>query len=88
MGLPVTGEADDITLNVLNFTFSVQERLQAAGFDPGPIDGRLGLQTKKALRHYQQAHGLPITGELDEATRRSLNLETELPIGRDVLKKA
>jgi|RhiMetdeSRZDD1v2_1073273.scaffolds.fasta_scaffold62208_5 hypothetical protein len=42
----------------------VQERLQAAGFSPGPLDGWLGLQTRAALRHYQQRKGLPVTGTL------------------------
>jgi hypothetical protein len=27
-----------------------QDRLQAAGFDPGPLDGVLGARTKEALR--------------------------------------
>lgn len=75
MGLLVTGDIDEDTRIALGFTFQVQEQLKNAGFDPGPIDGRLGLQTKRALRHFQNAHGLPITGELDEETRRSLNLD-------------
>jgi peptidoglycan hydrolase-like protein with peptidoglycan-binding domain len=35
-----------------------QERLKAAGFDPGPIDGILGLQTKSALEKYRSSHKL------------------------------
>jgi peptidoglycan hydrolase-like protein with peptidoglycan-binding domain len=50
----------------------VQERLKAAGFDPGPLDGWLGARTKEALRRYQASQGLPATGELDEATRQVL----------------
>ena|ERR671918_593340 len=30
-----------------------QQALKAEGFDPGPIDGRLGPQTKAALSEYQ-----------------------------------
>jgi Putative peptidoglycan binding domain len=52
----------------------VQERLQAAGFSPGPLDGRLGLQTRAALRHYQQRKGLPVTGTLDPQTLKALRL--------------
>jgi Putative peptidoglycan binding domain len=52
----------------------VQERLQAAGFSPGPLDGRLGLQTRAALRHYQQRQGLPITDTLDPQTLKALRL--------------
>ena len=33
-----------------------QERLKAAGFDPGPIDGVLGPQTKTALEKYRSSH--------------------------------
>jgi peptidoglycan hydrolase-like protein with peptidoglycan-binding domain len=33
-----------------------QERLKAAGFDPGPIDGKLGPQTKAALEKYRSSH--------------------------------
>lgn len=49
-----------------------QELLQAAGFDPGAIDGILGPRTREALRRYQAHHGLPTTGVLDEATRQHL----------------
>jgi hypothetical protein len=58
-----------------------QERLKDAGFDPGPIDGRLGNQTRVAIREYQKAHGLPPTGQLDESTRELLMVQKtpELP---------
>jgi peptidoglycan hydrolase-like protein with peptidoglycan-binding domain len=57
----------------------VQERLKEFGFDPGPIDGVLHPQTEAAIREYQERHGLPVSGALDEATRRSL--QVELPTG-------
>ena len=49
-----------------------QEQLKAAGFDPGSIDGVLGPRTREALRRYQASQGLPVTGQLDEATRQAL----------------
>ena len=52
----------------------VQERLRSAGYHPGAADGVPGPQTVAALRHYQTAQGLPVTGFLDEATRKSLGL--------------
>jgi hypothetical protein len=52
-----------------------QERLAAQGFDPGPLDGRMGAKTQAALRQFQRAHGLPMTGKLDEATRTALGRE-------------
>ena len=39
-----------------------QERLKAAGFDPGPIDGILGPQTKTALEKYRSSHKLTHSG--------------------------
>ena len=35
-----------------------QERLKAAGFDPGPIDGILGPKTKSALEKYRSSNKL------------------------------
>jgi ankyrin repeat protein len=52
-----------------------QKRLQAAGFDPGPIDGQLGPRTQAALRRYQTIYGLPATGKLDDATRKAVGVE-------------
>ena len=52
-----------------------QERLKAAGFDPGPVDGMLDARTQAALRQYQRHQGLPVTGALDAATRKALAIE-------------
>lgn len=52
----------------------VQERLQAAGFSPGSLDGRLGPQTRAALRQYQQHKGLQVTGALDARTLKALRI--------------
>ena len=50
----------------------VQWQLREAGFEPGQVDGKLGTQTRLALRQYQTQKGLPPTGELDNATSRAL----------------
>jgi hypothetical protein len=52
-----------------------QQSLQAAGFYAGTIDGILGPQTRTAIREYQARHGLPTTGRLDAATRKSLDVQ-------------
>ena len=52
-----------------------QERLKEAGFNPGPVDGQLGAQTKEAIKEYQKAQGLPQTGQLDEPTRDLLMVQ-------------
>jgi Putative peptidoglycan binding domain len=51
-----------------------QKILQETGFYTGAIDGILGPNTKAALHAYQAKHGLPKTGELDEATRKALGV--------------
>jgi peptidoglycan hydrolase-like protein with peptidoglycan-binding domain len=51
---------------------AAQEKLNAAGFEAGPVDGILGPRTKRALIWYQSVNGLELTGELDRATRERL----------------
>jgi len=40
----------------------VQARLKALGFAVGPVDGRLGTKTRKAINAYLTQRGLPPTG--------------------------
>ena len=46
----------------------VQLALQRAGFDPGPIDGKMGRRTRAALRAFQQAQGLSADGRIGPQT--------------------
>ncbi|NFV80454.1 peptidoglycan-binding domain-containing protein [Magnetospirillum aberrantis] len=41
-----------------------QRELTALGYDPGPIDGRMGPMTRKALTAFQTDKGLPADGQL------------------------
>jgi peptidoglycan hydrolase-like protein with peptidoglycan-binding domain len=41
---------------------ALQRGLTRAGFDAGTPDGVLGPQTEGAIRAYQRANGLPVTG--------------------------
>ncbi|HXH08390.1 MAG TPA: peptidoglycan-binding protein [Alphaproteobacteria bacterium] len=59
-----------------------QERLKAAGFNPGFSDGVLGPRTREALRRYQASQGLPTTGLLDEPTQQALLGTDRPPIGQ------
>lgn len=52
---------------------SVQQALKDKGYDPGPIDGVLGSQTKAALQKYQGDNGLPV-GNLNIKTLESLGV--------------
>ena len=49
-----------------------QQALKDAGHDPGSIDGVMGARTSAALKAYQQKQGLPVTGQLDDATAAKL----------------
>jgi lipoprotein-anchoring transpeptidase ErfK/SrfK len=50
-----------------------QVLLDRHGFTTGVIDGRSGAPFAKALRGFQTAKGLPVTGKLDTETLRALN---------------
>jgi len=52
--------------------FHAQVLLSAAGFSPGVIDGKKGQSLTEALRGFQEAKGLEITGKLDGPTRQAL----------------
>lgn len=47
-----------------SYTRAVQEALLAQGFDPGPVDGAIGPQTRSAIRDYQSRSGMPVDGEV------------------------
>ena len=53
-------------------TMQLQVVLDRQGFGPGVIDGRDGLSTVNALKGFQEANRLEVTGKLDAATRGAL----------------
>ena len=54
----------------------IQRALSALGFDPGPADGLFGRGTRAAIRDWQAAGRLPVTGHLN-ADAVKLLLATE-----------
>lgn len=52
--------------------FHAQVLLDRAGFTPGVIDGKKGWSLTQAIKGFQQAKGLRVTGELDYPTRVAL----------------
>lgn len=46
----------------------VETRLAQAGFDPGRIDGRFDETSRRAIRRFQQAQGLAVTGYVTQGT--------------------
>ena len=52
--------------------FHAQVLLDVAGFSPGTIDGRAGSSQTEAIRGFQEANGLTVTGKLDSETKQAL----------------
>ena len=59
--------ADDIV-------FGVQTKLKQLGYYNGVIDGQMGSQTAAAIRRFQIAQRLKVTGELNSQTLRRLGI--------------
>ncbi len=58
--------------------------LDRFGFTPGIIDGKDGISTRNAVRGFQEAKGLPITGQLDNATKQALAPWSVIPATRQI----
>jgi lipoprotein-anchoring transpeptidase ErfK/SrfK len=58
--------------------------LDRLGFTPGVIDGKMGMSTVNAIKGFQEARGLQITGELDEPTVQALAEWQRIPATRVV----
>jgi peptidoglycan hydrolase-like protein with peptidoglycan-binding domain len=46
----------------------VQTALNNAGFDVGQVDGKMGRQTREAIKSFQKAHNLPADGKVGRGT--------------------
>ena len=46
--------------------------LDRLGFSPGVIDGKEGMSTTLAIKGFQEANGLKVTGQMDDATKQAL----------------
>ena len=53
---------------------SVQQALNDKGYNAGAADGRWGPTTRDAVRRFQQASGLPQSGELEPSTLSALGV--------------
>src|SRR5262245_55639321 len=53
---------------------NVKEALKMKGIDPGPINGTLDSKAQQALRQFQKANDLPVTGAVDQLTALKLGV--------------
>lgn len=60
-----------------------QVLLDVAGFPAGVIDGKKGMSFSAALKGFQEARGLKVTGKYDDATRQALT-QTSREATRDL----
>lgn len=61
--------AEENQLGLAAVTFLlVEQRLNALGLQPGPVDGRLTGESREAIRKYQRSRDLPVTGYLSRET--------------------
>ncbi|MBI3323282.1 MAG: peptidoglycan-binding protein [Candidatus Omnitrophica bacterium] len=56
-----------------------QLALASAGFYQGPVDGKAGPKTLRAIREFQQAQGLKVDGIVGSSTRQALAKYLEEP---------
>ena len=70
--LPTTLRADETVL-------ATQKKLAGLGYYKGEADGQTGSQTSAAIRRYQIAQNLKVTGELNRQTLDQLGIKGSTP---------
>lgn len=60
--------------NEASLVAQVQRRLASAGYYNGAIDGVAGSGTRRAVRAYERAHGLPVDGVIDSQLLATMGL--------------
>jgi hypothetical protein len=58
-----------------NLTVSVQSELAQRGYYRGAIDGAIGSGSRQAIRAFQAAQGLPVTGRIDPKLLKALGIK-------------
>ena len=78
----LTGKPDPATQGPSSaMTEDVQRALLAAGYSPGPIDGRYGPLTGGAIRAYQHDNNLAQDGQLSQALLERLQTKPAATTG-------
>lgn len=72
---PDAGSQRDRSANVSpDDVRKAQQALRANGHNPGTASGVMDSQTQQALRDFQKANNLPVTGVLDQQTAQKLGV--------------
>jgi tol-pal system protein YbgF len=66
----------------------VQTRLETLGMKPGRLDGILGSRTIGAIKRYEEANGLPQTGNIDREIMGRLRQEKPISQAESASRKA
>ncbi len=69
---------DSFTSRPAQNILEAQIALARRAISPGSIDGVIGSQTRSAFRAFQRSENLPVSGELDAATKTKLLLDAPL----------
>ena len=59
----------------------IQQALKNAGFYQGPVDGKLGAQTREAIKAFQRANGLRADGVVGRGTWEKLRPYLNVVVG-------
>lgn len=81
---PVSNNTSQVADSEDRPIMQAQVVLDRRGFGPGVIDGAMGPSTRNALEGFQEANGLDVTGELDDATKEALSQWERIPATRVV----
>ncbi len=58
-----------------NRLIKLQEELALLGYEPGPVDGKIGKKSRAAIKSYQIDNGLNVNGNPTEETLKKLGIE-------------
>jgi lipoprotein-anchoring transpeptidase ErfK/SrfK len=72
---PAAGNGGQVQAPAEPDVLAAQVMLDRAGFSPGEIDGRAGVNLQRALAAFQRSRSLPISGRTDEPTAKRLTEE-------------
>lgn len=72
----VADELDMSEMSVRDLIADAQRMLALGGYDPGPIDGRIGIRTQRAIRAYQAA----ARGDLEDLKGPAAQLIGDEPV--------